>query len=130
MMKSFFFSVRRELPALLAPSCRRLRAAAMKEIASSYRPDRSKRIIAMVQRLKRTRRRLYHIVTMEGRMVNDLIAFAGIKELRPRRQLTIASQCRKKLLMRLRRIYAKYDFTGLAQEIVDGITPALEGRSP
>ncbi len=101
----------------------------MKEIAANYRPDRSKRIIAMVQRLKRTRRRLYHTVTMEGRMVNDLIAFAGIKELRPRRQLTIASQCRKRLLMRLRRIFAKYDFTDLAQEIVDRITPALEGEA-
>ena len=27
--------------------------------------------------------------------------------------------------MRLRRIYAKYDFTVLVQEIIDAITPAL-----
>ncbi len=125
MMRSFYFSVRQELPTLLRPIFRRLRAAGLKEIAAYYRPDRSTRIITMVQRLKKTRRRLYHIVMMEGRMVNDLAAFAGSRELRPRMQIRIANQCRKRLLMGLRRIYAKYDFTGPAQEIVDRITEVL-----
>jgi hypothetical protein len=125
MMKTFYFSVRTDLPAMLAPIWQRLRAAGLDRIAAYYRPDRSKRIIASVQRLKMTRRRLNHILMMETRMVNDLIAFAGIKELHPRRQQQAARKCSKALLIRLRRIFAKHDFTGIAQEVIDAITPAL-----
>ena len=125
MMKSFYFSARTDLPAMLAPIWRRLRAAGLNEIAPNYRPDRSKRIIASVQRRKKERRRLNHILIMETRMVNDLIGFAGAKGLRPRRQRQVVCRIRRSLLMRLRRIYAKYDFTGLVQEIIDAITPAL-----
>jgi hypothetical protein len=125
MMKMFYFSARNDLPAMLASIYKRLRAAGLAEIAAKYRADRSKRIIASVQRLKGERRRLNHIVTMETRMVNDLIGFAGTRDLSPFRQQMVARRIRKALTMRLRRIYAKYDFTARIDEIIDAITPAL-----
>jgi hypothetical protein len=126
MMKAFYFSARNDLPAMLASIWKRLRAAGMRELAVNYRPDRSKRIIASVQRLKRERRRLNHILTMETRMVNDLIGFSGTSNLSPFKKQQVARRIRKALIMRLRRIYAKHDFTALVEEIIKAITPALD----
>jgi hypothetical protein len=125
MMKMFYFSARTDLPAMLSSIWKRLRAAGLQEIAVKYRPDRSKRIIAAVQRLRGERRRLNQILTMETRMVNDLIGFAGTKNLSLFRQQVVSRRIHKAIVMRLRRIFAKYDFTALVREIIDAITPAL-----
>jgi hypothetical protein len=125
MMKTFYFSARNDLPVMLASIWKRLRDAGLRELAVNYRPDRSKRIIVSVQRLKIERRRLNHILTMETRMVNDLIGFAGVQGLSPFKRQSLARRIRKALIMRLRRIYAKHDFTELVEEIIDAITPAL-----
>lgn len=125
MMKCFYFSARNEMPRMLASIWKRLRAAGLRETAKQYRADRSKRIIGDVQRLQIERRRLNHILIMEMRMVNDLIGFAGTKHLSPFRKQILARRIRRTMVRRLRRIYAKYDFTDVVDEIIAAITPAL-----
>ena len=130
VMKSFYLTVHNKLSHVLAPVYRRLREAGLNDIARAYRPDRSTNIIAVAQRHKLERHRLHHILTIESRMVNDLVPFAGAGKMDPVRQQQLAQKCGKAFLKDLRRIYGKYDYTPFAQEIIDAITPALSPPVP
>jgi len=128
LMNSFYYSVRIELPNILANAYRRLRDAGLDKIARKYRPGRSPEIIAALRRHKLEKRRLHQLLLLEARMLNSLFAFAGSSEFNAPRRDRIARDCGKFFLRELRRSYGKFDLTSFAQQIIDAITPALDER--
>ena len=126
LMHKFQLSVVRNLPDLLADVWARLRAAAMADVAAYYRPERVRTIIATVDRLKICRRRLEALLVTETLMVNHLLLFAGSGSLPPNLQKKIVAKCEKVWLSRLRRLFAKQDYTFLGPEILAIATDALK----
>ena len=125
LMRRFYFSVRQSLPRLLNEVSARLRANGMSEVARHYRPDRSRELIATVDRLKLCRRRLESLLVAETWMINDLIGFAGSGALAPRARARIAAKIGKQWLSRLRCLWAGQSFTMLGPELVAAVTGAL-----
>jgi len=126
LMRKFHLSVGRNLPIVLAAVSARLRAAGMADVAKQYRPDRASNIMATVERLKICRRRLEALLVTETLMVNHLLLFAGSRSLPARERAKIVSKCEKVWLSRLRRLFARQDYTFLAPEILAVATEALK----
>lgn len=125
LMRRFYFSVRHNLPRILNEVSARLRANGMSDVARHYRPDRSRELIATVDRLKMCRRRLESLLVAETWMINDLIGFAGSGALAPRVRTRIAAKIGKQWLSRLRCLWAGQDFTFLGPQLVSAVTGAL-----
>jgi hypothetical protein len=128
LMRKFHLSVGRNLPAVLVDVAARLRAAGMGDVAKSYRPDRARIIIATVENLKICRRRLEALLVTETLMMNHLLLFAGSGSLGVAERMRITAKCEKVWLARLRRLFAKQDYTFLAPEILDVATAALKSE--
>lgn len=128
LMRKFYLSVGRNLPATLAAISSRLRAAGMNDVAAHYRPDRARNIMATVERLKICRRRLEALLVTETLMMNHLLLFAGSGSQPARERTRIASKCEKVWLSRLRRLFARQDYTFLAPEILAAATAALKSQ--
>lgn len=128
IMRKFYLSVGRNLPAVLAGVSARLRAAGMGDVAKHYRPDQARAIMATVDRLKTCRRRLEALVVTETLMMNHLLLFAGSRSLPARERTKIVSKCEKVWLSRLRRLFAKQDYTFLAPEILAVATKVLKSQ--
>jgi hypothetical protein len=128
-MRKFHLSVGRSLPAVLAAVSARLRAAGMGDVAVHYRPERARTIMATVDRLKICRRRLEALLVTETLMMNHLLLFAGSHSLPPAAQTKIVAKCEKVWLSRLRRLFAKQDYTFLGPEILALATEALRAEA-
>jgi hypothetical protein len=130
LMRKFYFSVRLNLPRILADVNARLRAAGMNDLARQYRPERSADIIEIVNRLRVCRRRLEALLITETRMVNDLIRFSGIATRPEKERAQIAARCEKQWLTKLRRLWARRDYTALGPGILSAATTALVASPP
>lgn len=128
LMKKFYFSVGQNLPYVLAAVADRLRAAGMPDIAKLYRPDRSRVIVTTVNRLKICRRRLEALLVSETLMVNHLLMFAGSSKLTIKERAAITEKCNQVWTSRLRRLFAKHDYTGLAPKLLSAATEALKSQ--
>lgn len=126
IMKKFHFSVGVNLPVVLASVSERLRNAGMDDVARHYRPDNARVIMSTVERLKVCRRRLESLLVSETLMVNSLLLFAGSKSLPPSAQARIMEKCEKVWLSRLRRLFAKQDYTQLAPQLLAAATEAFK----
>lgn len=130
LMRKFYFSVRLNLPKVLADVNARLHAAGMNDLARQYRPEKSADIIEIVNRLRICRRRLEALLITETRMVNDLIRFSGIATRSAKERDKIAARCEHQWLAKLRRLWARRDYTSLAPGILAAATSALVAIPP
>lgn len=126
LMRKFYNSVGHNLPIVLAEVWERLRAAGMADVAVHYRPSRASVIMATVIKLKVCRRRLEALLVSETLMVNQLLLFAGSATLEPKLRASIAAKCEKIWLSRLRRLFAKQDYTALGPDLMAAATEALK----
>jgi hypothetical protein len=124
-MHRFYYTAAHRLPAILRPLNERLCAAGMRAVAADYHPSEARYIVGTVDRLKICRRRLEALMFSETMMVNHLLAFAGSRSLSVAARKVLVEKCRRVWLVKLRRMYARKDFTSVAPEVLAAATHAL-----